>query len=503
MRLTLPLLLLACILLTACGGGSGTTPGSSKDSDTDTGTVPAVSGHFFSYVSDGSHIHAVDMASGEVTEVATLAEPTEDLKSMALFSHEGLLDNHTTRWHDLLYVDDGKLYLLEARSETSTPPTPRRLSSADNINIFCNMTASISADGTHEGLLLFLPEPGNNCYAGTGSSYLITTDMGPSDAPVRGANSWMRDRAITRTKDGVVSITGFIGLRNNKLVRMNRSHQTSVVLKERISRIDDLSHLSESQIYVELTTTGGQSSRHLLNLSSNALTADLGEDLDYPILYENHIYSLYTPSTPGTASRVYIAGLDGSAAEDIGCSFTGGAVMAGIMGDLMIAIIPSAIKTLNLKTCEEKTLVDNPNQNFVGLYGYDEGVFFNDPDRPAFHHRNLVSLNDTTVEQAQDVGNIYDWESVILLSNLDKSDGASLRLESYSFQGDRLLLGELESGIDAAEASFSNSNGQILTLGTISFTDAEEQQHSRLYSIKHAEAGSLTLLMEKDFLQQL
>lgn len=512
-RLALPLLL-ASTLLAACGGGGG---GGSGNSNTDSGNPgditppPAVTGHFFSYVSDGSHIHAVDMSSGEVTEVATLAVPTEELNYTHLQFRRGLLGERTIEWRDLLFVDDGKLYLLPAHSETTSPPVPRQLSSMSTIDTTCGKHASVSADGKHEGLLFFRPDVGEDCYGGAGTSYLITTDMGPEDAPVTGPASWSEDMAVSQFQKGIRRITGFVGIRDNKLVLMNTAHQATTVLTSGVADISymvTLNRSSSDKIFVSTTTTGGQSRQYFIDVNNKTVVSTLGEEFRLST-FSGQIYSLYTPFMSSN-SKAYVAGMDGSPAKEIACTYSSASPIA-VIGDLMLVNTSSSVKTLNLKTCEEKLLIDNSPGNMYRFYIENNVAYFNDPDQPLIHRLNIVSLDDATMAQAKISGSTFTLQgsaastrnSFILLSNLDKSDGESLRLESYDLQGERLVLGELDRAIDTADASFWNNSGHELIIGTISFSDADEQQHSQLYSLKASAAGNLTLLLEKEFLQAL
>ncbi|MGH8492525.1 MAG: hypothetical protein ACRERR_05395 [Moraxellaceae bacterium] len=510
-RLTLPLLL-ATALLSACGGGGGSADKPVASSTPDE-TPVTVSGHFFSYVSDGSHIHAVDMVSGTVTEVAALATPTEDLKRIPLAFQRGLLNDRAIEWNDLLYVDNGKLYLLPARSDTATPPAPRQLSSASNINPFCSMQASVSADGNHEGLLFFAPDAGKGCYDGVGSSYLVTTDMTPGDAPISGPADWVKDIKVSYVSKGNYSITSFIGIRDGKLVKLNRSHQTSAILKTGIAHIDHAiraAGVHPDLIFVSLTSSSGDSSHHLLNLASNTLFPDLGPAFSSPVFDTDKIYGLHSLPPLYANSTVYSAGLDGSSAQDIGCAPISNAFyILGKSGDLIVLGDGATRTALNLKTCEQKFLFNQSAGSYVLVQ--NDQAYFDDFSTQSFHRLNILTLEDDVTAQARSTGWILSPvtdgrtlpSSFILLSNLDKNDGDSLKLESYSLQGDRLVLGVLDSDIDAAEASFGNSSGHAMNTGIVSFSDTNEQEHYRLYSIKLDVAGSLTLLLEKDFLQQL
>lgn len=500
------------LALNGCGDGGGRESSAAQQPGQDTPSV--VTGHFFSYVSDGSHIHAVNTTSAEVTEVATLATPTEDLNYIRLAHQRGRLNGRTIEWSDLLYVDGGKLYLLPARSETAIAPAPRQLSAMADIDTLCGKKASISADGKHEGLLFFRPDAGEGCYGGTGASYLITTDMGPEDAPITGPASWQEDMAFSQTQKGIRSITGFIGLRSNKLVMLNTAHQITAVLKENVASINYSVEFAtpSDKIFISLTTTSSQSSHHLLNKINNTLMPDLGPEFSFPAFSNDQVYGLYTPLIPyASTSKAYVAGLDGSPVREIACTYSSASPLV-VIGDLMLAYTSSTVQTLNLKTCEEKTLINNISGNSYQLFIDDNNVaFFNDPDQPLIHRLNIVSLDDSPVAQARISGAIYTPEGnalsklkgFILLSNLDKNDGGSLRLESYSPQGTRVVLGELESSIAQAVPHFWHHEGHEVALGTLSFTDADEQLHHRLYSIKPDEVGSLTLVMEKDFLQKL
>lgn len=522
MRLALPLLLIASSLLTACGGSSsGDNPTTTPDE-----APVAVSGHFFSYVSDGSHIHAVDMSSGEVSEVATLAAPTELLNYIRLSPRRGQLEGRTIEWSDLLYVDAGRLYLLRARSETAAPPAPRQLSSMANIDTSCGTTVSVSADGKHEGLLFFVPDAGKDCQDNMGVSYLITTDMNSGNSPISGPPSWNEDHPVFKDIRGSRHISGFMGIRNQQLVQLNTAHQPVRVLKNDVAQLNGLIQLDDRQstpILLDLQSPDETSDMYFLDFAHHALSPVLGWQALMPLFISGtkndqwffasmHMYNgnqIYTASARPDGMHITALGCPPllSLPWRLDISDNGQLVILTLSG---FFLHEHSLTVLNPETCEQRNLARNvPLMGFSLVSG--NHVFFNDSEAAAFHAEDIANNESNIIEDSKAVATISrlsaqssEADKIILLSNTSPDAGESTLIESYDFDGTRLVLGSLENDKEISSSSFWNEAGHPLSLGIAKIWSRDNSSaHARLYGFKADEAGSLTVLMEKDFLQKL
>lgn len=502
-------MLLLSVLLASCGGG-GNTGGEQEDDGPE-----SVTGHFFTYVSDGSSIYAINDTSSEINLVTSLTSPTEDLPFIKLAERQGLLNDRVISWADIMYVDAGRLYLLPAHSSTENPPSPRQLSNMNNIDTSCGLRHSVSADGQHEGLLLFVPDDGEACTSKVGSSYLLTTDMSTTDAPVIRPAPRTTDFRINRISKGISSTIGFVGIRDEKLVLLDTALQVKKVLQNGIAHIDSsiqptVSH--PNRMLLNITSVEGQSHQHFLDLATNTLLPALGVNLSSPFFSWDHVYgSLLQTAFPTSSTKIYIAGLNGEAARDLGCAaIEGYPRIAGLTSNgLLVLDNQMEVLALNPETCEQQTLLASSETRGIVL-SKDNHVYINAYDKASFIDMDVANMQRKDISQAKAESFIFTrkanrfvLESFVLLSNLDHGDGSALRIESYSTSGEHIILGELDSNITNIDVRFGNSSGHKLSLGTISFENSDGQRQTTLYSLDPEKAGSLKPLMSRDFLQKL